>query len=398
MQQTNITLYTVIGNPAGISTAIRNIFSPVTKSLSCEEDKTTLVFEDDTQIIFNLSHAQNKAEFIEMHTSGMANYFAQAETDKPTVKENVLLQIQHFNCVVGIVFETDENENRTHYITNTLFDLAAEVNGFLLYPNMHIYTPQGKLLYSSEGKSELESFAPIANADLLHHEQAEEAEADIQRRQRSIALLQEQGIPYHETLRSEVTESEALIQTREEIVKRAAALFAVAVYSEVMLSENPDRKEALTYFYKMDEIYGINNWITDKEANYVANPEATQQERIQFVWQYENCASLLWSAGIIEELPYPAEICNVAAITEIFWQNKSIEELLSKGVSPSDSEILDAADLSLRYDWACVDARINKKEAPMKLDGGIVMERHYTFHWIIGASKEATWDEIQPNT
>ena len=142
MQQTNITLYTVIGNPAGISTAIRNIFSPVTKSLSCEEDKTTLVFEDDTQIIFNLSHAQNKAEFIEMHTSGMANYFAQAETDKPIVKENVLLQIQHFNCVVGIVFETDENENRTHYITNTLFDLAAEVNGFLLYPNMHIYTPQ----------------------------------------------------------------------------------------------------------------------------------------------------------------------------------------------------------------------------------------------------------------
>ena len=32
------------------------------------------------------------------------------------------------------------------------------------------------------------------------------------------------------------------------------------------------------------------------------------------------------------------------------------------------------------------------------LDGGIVMERHYTFNWITGANKGAAWDDIQPNT
>ena len=56
------------------------------------------------------------------------------------------------------------------------------------------------------------------------------------------------------------------------------------------------------------------------------------------------------------------------------------------------------ADLTYRYDWACVDARIHHKDAPAQLDGGIVMDRHYTFNWITGANKGAAWDDIQPNT
>ena len=61
-------------------------------------------------------------------------------------------------------------------------------------------------------------------------------------------------------------------------------------------------------------------------------------------------------------------------------------------------EILDAADITLRYDWACVEARIHGKEAPASLNGGVVMERHYAFNWIIGANGGAGWDDIQPNT
>ena len=72
------------------------------------------------------------------------------------------------------------------------------------------------------------------------------------------------------------------------MMQRAATLFVVAVYSEVMLSENPDRNEALTYFNKMDEIYGIQSWLTPAEAAYISNPDPTGQECIQFVWRYEN--------------------------------------------------------------------------------------------------------------
>ena len=69
-----------------------------------------------------------------------------------------------------------------------------------------------------------------------------------------------------------------------------------------------------------------------------------------------------------------------------------------KGYSRPEKEILDEADLTLRYDWACVDARIHGQKAPTGIDGGIVIERHYAFNWIIGANNGADWDHIQPNT
>ena len=119
---------------------------------------------------------------------------------------------------------------------------------------------------------------------------------------------------------------------------------------------------------------------------------------ILFGWRYECAGVLLWAAGVVDDLPYPSEIIDVPVLAAIFWQHKGIGGLLSKGFSRSQSEILDAADITLRYDWACVEARVHGKEAPASLNGDVVMERHYAFNWIIGANGGADWDDIQPNT
>ena len=278
MEKAHLTLYTVIGSPQHILTGIQSLFAPVIQSVDTEADQIRVTLQDDSLLVFHLSHVREKAGFIEMHIEGMANYFAQAATSNPALKENVLRQIRCFNCVVGIVFETDDNNDRTRYLINTLFDLAHQVKGYLLYPNMHLYDGEGKLVFSREGESELTEFTPVAHADLLDGDRPEETSADRERRERSVALLQTQGIPYLETLKSEVPETEVHLKSREEMMQRAATLFAVAVYSEVMLSENPDRNEALTYFNKMDEIYGIQSWLTPAEAAYISNPDPTGQK------------------------------------------------------------------------------------------------------------------------
>lgn len=417
-----MTLYTAIGDPERIPEAVKKLFAAVTATFSTENEKTTLTLQDDTRITFHLSHTRDKAAFIDMHTTGMANFFAQAKTANPTLQEKVLQQIRSFNCVVGIVFETDDNAGRTNFIINTLFDLANEVNGYLLYPDMRIYNKEGKLVFSREGESELQDFMPVANADLsdtghlretdadteeaqrprkteatsLKARRPRQTAADRERRKRSIEILKKQGIPYRQHIPGETTENETRLKTREEMVQRAATLFAIALYSEVLLSENPDREEAITYFNKMEEIYGIHEWLTPTEKAYLSNPDPDKLERIQFLWRYENCAVLLWAAGIVEELPYPADISDVPVITAIFWQHKGINDLLAQGTARTPEEILDAADLTLCYDWACVDACIHQTENPAKLDGGIAMERHYTFNWIIGA--RYGWDVTQPTT
>ena len=393
MEKANVTLYTVIGDPNRIVKTIQERFKEMAEELVCEDETVDLTLPDGTHVIFSIKHRQSKPDFIASHTSGMANYFSQVKTPLAELKENVLCQIRVFNCVTGITFDLNDNEDRTNYILNRLFEIAGDVNGFLLYPSMQIFTSEGKLLFSAKGESQLTEFIPVGNADFLDGNRPEEAQADVERR-----LLEEKHIPYMEYLRSEVLESEARLRSRKEIVQRAAALFAVAVYSEVILSEGSGREEALFYFKKMEQLYKIESYLSPAEAAYIDNPDPEEQECIQFGWRYECAGVLLWAAGIVDDLPYPSEIIDVPVLAAIFWQHKGCSELLSKGFPRSQSEILDAADITLRYDWACVEARIHGKEAPASLNGGVVMERHYAFNWIIGANGGAGWDDIQPNT
>ena len=398
MEKANVTLYTVIGDPNRIVKAIQERFKEMTEELVCKDETVDLTLPDGTHVLFSIKHRQNKPDFIASHTSGMANYFSQVETPLAELKENVLRQIRVFNCVTGITFDLNDNEDRTNYILNRLFEIARDVKGFLLYPSMQIFTGEGKLLFSTKGESQLTGFIPVGNADLLDGNRPEEAQADVERRLRSIALLEDKHIPYMEYLRSEALESEVHLRSRKEMVQRAAALFAVAVYSEVMLSEGSGREEALFNFNKMEQLYGVESYLTPDEAAYIDNPDPEEQECIQFGWRYECAGVLLWAAGVVDDLPYPSKIIDVPVLAAIFWQHKGIGELLSKGFPRSQSEILDAADITLRYDWACVEAQIHEKDAPASLNGGVVMERHYAFNWIIGANGGADWDDIQPNT
>lgn len=122
--------------------------------------------------------------------------------------------------MTGITFDIDDNEDRTSYIINGLFAIANDVNGFLLYPSMQIYTQEGKLLFSIKGESQLTEFIPVANADLLDGNRPQESLADMKRRLRSNALLKARNIPYMEQLPCEVLESEVQMRSREEMVER----------------------------------------------------------------------------------------------------------------------------------------------------------------------------------
>ena len=83
-----------------------------------------------------------------------------------------------------------------------------------------------------------------------------------------------------------------------------------------------------------------------------------------------------------------------AAVGLVF--HRSLEEFLAEAELRRPSEILDEADLILRYDWAVVDARVNQKPIPAELDRGVVYERHYALNWLIYNHEE--WDDVHTDT
>lgn len=394
MKKRNITLYTVIGNQARIPEAIKKHFNPVAKEYDEKDKQLTLILQDDTEMTFFFNHSNTNPQFVSNHQTGMANYFAQAETKHEDIKKNIIYQIQYFNSITGITFEENEDQNRTNYIINTMFAIANEIKGFLLFPAMEIYNGTGELVFSIKGETELEKFSPIANADYLDTNRPEDTEADKARQRHSIEKLKEKGIPYASHLRSSITEAEAQIRMPEEILKRLASLFAVSVYSEVMLSEEGSRENALEYIDEVKKRYPIS--LSPAETAYIDNESPEKNECVQFVWRYECCTVLLWALGL-DKLNYPDEICDVRGIASILW-NHTLDSLQEKIRMRGKDEILDEADLILRYNWACVDARIHGKETPASLESGVVQERHYVFNWLTGANNQAEWDDIQPNT
>lgn len=207
------------------------------------------------------------------------------------------------------------------------------------------------------------------------------------RRERSVAILKAEKVPFIEHLPQIETEAESKRRTTEEVALRAMALCIVAVKGEGLEQEIVDKVVA---------DYQLESAFTPKELAFIKNPKPSKHDRVQFAWRYEDYWVMLWALGFIDKLERPDKVCDAAQASAIL-RDSGREGFLKKARLRSQKEILDAADLLYRYHWAVVDARIKNAKAPAGLDGGVVMERHYALNWLIG-HMDAEWDDVSTDT
>lgn len=213
---------------------------------------------------------------------------------------------------------------------------------------------------------------------------SDEAQA---RKSRSIAVLKAENVQFIEHLPLIETEAESTRRTTEQVATRAMALCIVAVKGEGLEQEVID---------SLIEEYQLASAFTPKEQEFIQNLDPTQHDRVQFAWRYECFWVMLWALGYIDSLERPDTICDVARAVS-FLRDNGRDEFLKKATLRSQAEILDAADLIYRYHWAVVDARLNGREAPAGLDGGIAMERHHALNWLMGYMDQE-WDDVSRDT
>lgn len=106
---------------------------------------------------------------------------------------------------------------------------------------------------------------------------------------------------------------------------------------------------------------------------------------------------MLWALGYVEKLGAPTELCNVGKDVGYLQQKDSFADFLSGASLRSKSEILDEADLIYRYNWVCVDSRVNDKTPPAGLNGGVAYERHRALNWLI-CYLDQEWDDVRTDT
>jgi hypothetical protein len=210
-----------------------------------------------------------------------------------------------------------------------------------------------------------------------------------ERRTTSEAYCKSHNIPIYTNPNALFTDPEAKvsIRTKDEVVDRAIALVYIGLKSEKFEADKLD---------KLDKKYGILSKLTPAETAYANAKQLTQQQVIDGGWKYEDLHVMLWALGFVDTLSYPDKFCNPGTDLNIV-NNLTEAQFRQKAVIRSKKEILDQADLILRLDWACVDARTKNLSAPGNMDKGIVFERHYALNWLINFLQES-WDNVTTDT
>ena len=216
-----------------------------------------------------------------------------------------------------------------------------------------------------------------------------------QRREGNIAFLKSKNIPVLESLPMIEAYDETILRSRDDIAKRAIALLIVAVYAEC-IGADMNFMESQALQNNLKNRFEAHQFFTAKETFFLLADSPDKHIAIQFSWQYECLNVMLWALGFIDNLTFPDDICDVPKIAGILNRYETFDSFLSASAMRDKEEILDEADLIYRYNWACVDARINARDMD-SLNSGVVLERHRALNWLIGYCDQ-DWDDVTTDT
>jgi Domain of unknown function (DUF4272) len=317
----------------------------------------------------------------------------------PTVNEKVkdlfLHKIETLNCEFTIIQEEGEIEDLEAIIAN----IAKELDAILfVQPDTIISKSEGQhfldqnlnLIIDTEGNCEIEDLNVTINSVYFDEDQNELEEDQQQRKEKNEIILEERNIKINRHLPCIESENQTTLRTPKEVAQRVSALAVVNLVAFNSISP----EEATEYLQN----YNLWDFTTENEKEFLADP--TDDKKANESWKCEGIWVLMWALNKIETLDFPDEFCDLENINPDDYpvgQDKDPNIFIDSVVAlRSKSEILDANDLYYRFNWACVDERINGRQIE-EINPGIVYERQYALNWLINYMDQ-DWDSVSCDT
>lgn len=217
----------------------------------------------------------------------------------------------------------------------------------------------------------------------------------FERKLRSLEILKAQEIPFLQELPLIESSYEVYNRSVDEIARRAIALCISANFA-IDVANAETKKEiraSKKFFEKLLDSYKVRNDLSESEKKLFETMD--KNLAIQISWQFEGLVILYWALGILQDISYPNVLTNPQVLSSILSEAKTYIEFVNRCELRNVHEILDLADLTYRYDWYCVDAKLNNVDLGDKLNPEIVLERHRALNWLI---QNANWDDVNIDT
>lgn len=303
------------------------------------------------------------------HLNGFQGYILEkGGQEMSKIKYHLLRHIQRVKHQFSFNIEDSE--------LDALAQWALASNAVLFLTDGTVRSPTGNVLFYPDGRS------PDENSRIPFLQES------YHRRSITEKFFEDRNIPVP-NLPPLPCEHEIELRTESEIFHRALALFVVAVRAESLATGEPLEIEAIK-----ERISEGFTALSPLEEQFLYSDAYSENEVVQFAWRYEALLVLLWVMGLVPELPFPDQICDVPKVAEVVLGWESWKGNIS---IRSISEVLDALDQHYRLHWICRQADLDGRNLPAELDRGVVLERHYALNWLI-SFENADWDEVDTPT
>lgn len=317
----------------------------------------------------------------------------------PSFNEKVKSQLLNKVLTINSEFSILQESGETKDLKRLILQIASEFKAILfVQPNtiisksksQHFLDERLNLILDLNGISEIKELYFEIDSTYFDADQENLSEDQRTRKLNNEEILIKHQVKVNRNLPCIESEQETELRTPIEIAQKLSIL----AMTNLVAFNNVSGEMAIDYFKKFD----LWKFVTPKEKDFLLNP--TEQSKSHETWKCECIWTLMWALGKVDELGFPNELCDLESIPKdkypIVQGGNPNEFINSDHKLRSKSEIIDAADLYFRIDWACVDARLKNVQLS-EVHPSIVYERHYALNWLI-KYHDQEWDDVSCDT
>ncbi len=312
-------------------------------------------------------------------------------SDNRVVKSLLIDKIKTINCEFSIQMVQNsipEFQQLVKWLAKAMEAIVMVESQIIVSKSdsVHFLDENLDLIIDSKGHNEISELEvkieqkyldPIKKVDLPEPEK---------RKLHSELKLKQYNIKINKELIFDGLNQNTKIRGVTEIAERIVSL----ALTNLVAFNNISGEQAIKYASKNN----LFNFLSPNEIEFLNDP--SEKRRQQETWKCESIWVLMWAIKVVEELKMPNEMADLSKIPSSNYP-------IGSGLDPNmfirtisttrtKSEILDAADLYYRMNWAVIDAKANS-ETIDSINPGIVYERLYTLYWLINHGN-ALWDDV----
>ena len=280
-------------------------------------------------------------------------------------------------------------------LLNKTVNFLGKFHKFIIQKRLNHYHFGKRKMIQNPEKWELSDFIPPLSEKMFAEYNVEITDGDIERKHRNIDMMKQNGIPYDENMEVSISEKNAVIRKKWDIIRKIVAIAMTRLAAETYLEKRENGQKELKMITDIfEERYQFKQVLSEREKNYLENPSDDKELNLEFYFMLEGAKMLLWVLSIIDvEFADFNTFCDVSMLIDGL-KHENLKSFARKCQIRSKNKILDMVDYTYRLNWANIEIKLDGYERIV--NESILYFSRLALEWVVQDGK--SMDDIVIHT